>query len=109
MSVTGADLLAALRKVSIRPVTVAGLEVFVRGVNGNERQLIIQRARDGNPLTAAELAALCLCNAEGAPLFTADQAAELAAVDAAGVEEIGKAVLAASKLLPDDQDAAAKN
>ena len=107
--VTGADLIAALRKVSIRPVKVAGLDVFVRGVNGNERQLIIQRARDNNPLTASELAALCVCDAEGRALFTADQAAELAAVDAAGVEEIGKAVLAASKLLPEDQDVAAKN
>jgi uncharacterized protein YbjT (DUF2867 family) len=107
--VTGADLIAALRKVSIRPVTVAGLDVFVRGVNGNERQLIISRAKDGNPLTAPELAALCVCDANGVSLFTAEQAAELAAVDAAGVEEIGKAILAASKLLPDDQDTAAKN
>jgi hypothetical protein len=88
---------------------VAGLDVFVRGVNGNERQLIIQRARDNNPLTAAELAALCVCDANGSALFTTEQAAELAAVDAAGVEEIGKAVLTASKLLPDDQDDAAKN
>lgn len=107
--VTGADLIAALRKASIRPVNVAGLDVFVRGVNGLERQLIIQRAKDQNPLTAAELAALCVCDENGTPLFTSEQAADLAAVDAAGVEEIGKAVLTASKLLPDDQDEAAKN
>ena len=107
--VTGADLIAALRKTSIRPVTVAGLDVFVRGVNGNERRLIIERAKDGNPMKAWELAALCVCDADGVALFTTEQAAELAGVDAAGVEEIGKAILTASKLLPDDQDDAAKN
>lgn len=107
--VTGADLIAALRKTSIRPVTVAGLDVFVRGVNGNERRLLIERAKDNNPLTAPELAALCVCDSDGTALFTAEQAAELAAVDAAGVEEIAKVILTASKLLPNDQDAAAKN
>jgi hypothetical protein len=107
--VTGADLLAALKKASIRPVSVAGVDVHVRGVTGAERKLIIERARAGTPLQANELCALCLCDDRGAALFTAEQAADLDQADGGCLERLGTEILSASGLLPQAEAEAAKN
>lgn len=109
MVTTAENILAALKAVSVRPIEVAGLQVHVRGLNGTERKLLIERAKSNDPVQSYELAALCLCTPEGAALFTADQAAQLAEVDAASVETIATEILSASKLLPTDQEQSAKN
>ena len=108
--VTTADIiLTALKTVSVRQIDVAGLQVHVRGLNGSERRLLIERAKSGDPIQSHELAALCLCTPEGGTLFTTEQAAQLAEVDAASVEAIATEILSASKLLPADQEQSAKN
>lgn len=107
--VTGADLLAALKKASIRPVSVAGLDVHVRGVTGAERKMIIERARAGSPLQANELCALCLCDEAGTALFTPEQAGELDQVDGGCLEKLGSEILSASGLLPQAEAEAIKN
>jgi hypothetical protein len=107
--VTAADLLSALRVASLREVEVAGLRVHVRGLTGAERKLIADRAKDGSPVQAHELAALCLCDEQGRAMFTADQAASLADVDGAAVEKVATSILEASGLVPEAQESAAKN
>lgn len=107
--VTRDAVLAALRKASIRPVSVAGLDLHVRGVTGAERKMLIERARAESPMQAYELVALCACDEDGNALFTPEQAADLANVDGACLEQIGAAILAASGLMPTAESDAAKN
>lgn len=107
--VTGADVLAALRVASLQEAEIAGIKLFVRGVTGAERKLIIERARGGSPLDSWELVQLCACNERGDPLFTREQVAELANVDADALEKLGEQILRASKLMPEQQEQAAKN
>lgn len=106
---TASDVLRTLRVASLRKVSVAGLDLYVRGLTGAERVLMVQRAKDGSPFTAHELAALALCDEHGAPLFTSEQAAELGAVDGLAVDAIATEILRASKLLPDEVESSAKN
>lgn len=107
--VTRDAVLAALKRASVRPVTVAGLELHVRGVSGAERKALIDRARANEPMQAYELAALCLCDADGHALFTADDVAALADTDGDSLEKIGAAILTASGLMPSAESDAAKN
>jgi hypothetical protein len=107
--VTGADLLAALRTVSLRPVSAAGVEFYVRGLTGAERQLLRDRAHDGSPLQAHELVGLVACNGNRERLFSDEQVLELAHVDGGEVEKIAAAILEASGLMPEAQEQAAKN
>jgi hypothetical protein len=106
---SGADILKALRTASLRPVTIAGLSFYVRGLTGEERKLLRERARDGRPLEAYELVGLAACDADGRALFTSEQVAELGQVDGAQVEEMAAEVLRASKLMPEDGEASAGN
>lgn len=106
---TGAEVLAALRTVALRKVEAAGVEFYVRGLTGAERRLLIERARANDPLQAFELVGLAACDATAAPLFTQEQAAELANVDGAAVEKVAEAIIEASGLRPDAQEQAAKN
>lgn len=107
--VTATDVLAALRTASLRRVEVAGLELHVRGFSGTERKLLIQRAKDGNPLQANEVVALCACTEKGDPLFTIEQAEALDGLDAGCLEQIAEQVLEASGLTAKARDQAAKN
>lgn len=106
---SGADILTALRTASLRPVKIGGFPAFVRGLTGEERKLLRDRARESNPLEAYELVGLATCDADGKPLFTAEQVAELGQVDGAEIEAIAAEILKASKLMPEDAEAAAKN
>ena len=103
------DLLKALRTVSLRTVEVAGHTVHVRGLTGAERKLLLDRAKDNDPLQPYELAGLAACDGEGKRLFSSEEAAELADVDAAAVDKIAAAVLEASGLTPGAKDEAVKN
>lgn len=102
---TAIELLAALRVNSLRKVTVAGQVFHVRGLTGAERVLLQQRAKDENPMSAHEIVALATCDEAGRPLFTSEQAAELANVDGSAVDEIATQILKASKLIPEGDDA----
>lgn len=106
---TGSDLLAALKRATLRPREICGQPHFIRGLTGSERQLLSQRARDGNPLTAHELVALAVCDKDGSPIFTAEQAEEIANVDGSELDAVATDILRASKLLPEDAEEAAKN
>jgi len=106
---SGADVLKTLRTLSLRPVTVAGLSLHVRGLTGAERRLLAERAKDGHPMQAFEVVGLAACTEKGERLFTEDEAIELGNVDGAAVEQIAQAILEASGLMPKAQDDAAKN
>jgi hypothetical protein len=106
---TGADLIAALKRATLRPREICGQQHYIRGLTGAERQLLSQRARDGSPLSAAEIVALALCDDHGNAMLTAEQAAELANTDGAELDAVATDILRASKLLPDDVEEAAKN
>jgi len=106
---TGAALIAALKRHTLRPREICGQQHYIRGLTGAERQLLSQRARDGSPLAAHEIVALALCDENGASLLTADQAQELANTDGAELDAVATDILRASSLLPEDAEAAAKN
>jgi hypothetical protein len=106
---SGADILKVLRTASLRPVTFCGQSFYVRGLTGEERKLLRQRAKDNAPLEAYELVGLAACDADGAPLFTSEQAAELGQVDGAAIEEMAAEILRASKLMAEDGESAAGN
>jgi hypothetical protein len=107
---TGSDLLAAIKRSTLRPVEQFGVRFCIRGLSGPERVLLVQRQKDGNPLLAAELVALAACDESGAVLFTAEQAAELSACGyGAEMEKVAEAILDASGLTAKAQEAAAKN
>lgn len=108
--VTGADLLAAIKRRTLRPVEAFGAEFYVRGLSGPERVLLIARQKDGDPMGPAEIVGLAACDEAMTPLFTAEQVAEL---KAAGfdkeLERVAEAVLEASGLTEASREAAAKN
>lgn len=106
---TGSDLIAALKRATVRPRDICGQPHHIRGLTGAERQLLSQRARDGNPLSAHELVALAVCDEHGNALLTADQAQELAAGDGAELDAVATDILRASRLLPEDAEEAGKN
>jgi hypothetical protein len=106
---TGADLIAALKRATLRPREICGQRHYIRGLTGAERQLLSQRARDGSPLAAFEIVALALCDEHGNAILTADQASELANTDGAELDAVATDILRASSLLPDDLEAAGKN
>lgn len=107
--VTAAEFLSAAKRVSVKPVTVAGMALHVRGLTGGERQLLRERAVAKDPMQATELVGLAVCHEDGTPFFTAEQVAELAQVDGQVVEELAQAILEASGLIEKAQDDAVKN
>jgi hypothetical protein len=107
--VTREQFLATLKKASVRPATVAGMDVFVRGVSADERALLISRARADNPLQAKELVALCVCDEAGDPVFTEADVAALGAADGDCLEKLAHDILTASSLVPNAEAEAAKN
>jgi len=107
--VTREQFLAALKTVSVRPVTVAGQAVFVRGVWGDERTMLIDRARAGNPLQAKELVAMCVCDEAGDAFLLPEDIEVLAKRDSGCLEKLGAEILSASGLMPDAEAEAAKN
>jgi hypothetical protein len=109
MTATVAELMAALRVATMRKVEVAGLSVYVRGLTGGERKLLMQRAKDGSPLEANELVVLCACNEKGDPIFSEADAAALDTVDGGCLNRLAEQILSASGLLPDAVETSAKN
>ena len=106
---TGADLIAALKRATLRPREICGQQHYIRGLTGAERQLLSQRARDGQPLAAYEIVALGLCDEHGNSILTADQASEIANTDGAALDQVATDILRASSLLPEDMEDAGKN
>lgn len=108
--VIGADLLAAIKRSTLRPVEAFGVSFFVRGLSGPERVLLVQRQKDGDPMGPAEIVGLAACDDSLGPLFTAEQIAELRAVGFdKELERVAEAVLEASGLTAPAQEAAEKN
>lgn len=95
-----AQVSATLAKVTIRPLIVAGVELFVRGLTGAERVQLMKWSAEaqggGEPLSDYKVAFLGLCDADGVRLF--DDEASLAVLDGGAVSEIARAVIEASGL-----------
>lgn len=108
--VTREAILAALR--AARPtelVTIAGVELRVRSMNGDERQILLERAKAGNPLLPKELVAMCVCDEAGAPVFSPGDLAELGGLDADQLEQLVRVIVRISKLNPEAEAEAVKN
>ena len=106
---TAVELIAALRQFKRRDETLAGLPVFIRSLSGSERDLLRTRAAAGNPLTAADLVCLAVCDAAYAPVFTAEQVAEVASGDGGEIDRLALAILELSGLAPQSAEDAGKN
>ena len=106
---TGSDLIAALKRATLRPRVICGQQHYIRGLTGAERQLLSQRARDGSPLQAHEVVALALCDEQGNAILSAEQTLEIANTDGAELDAVATDILRASKLLPEDVEDAGKN
>jgi hypothetical protein len=106
-----AQISSTLAKASVRPITVAGVELFVRGLSGAERVHLQKWAAEaeagGEPVSDHRVAWMGLCDADGVRLF--DQVDDVAVLDGASVSEIAKAIIDASGLGKSADEAAAKN
>ena len=107
--VSATDILAALRTASVRQIEVAGLALNVRGLTAAEMMLVQQRAKDGTPVTDPEVVALCVCDDDGKPVFTPEQASDLANVDGGAITAIARAIVAASAASETAEADASKN
>ena len=106
-----AQISSTLARATVRPITVAGVELFVRGLSGAERVQLQKWAAEaqggGEPVADHRIAQLGLCDAEGARLF--DSVEDVAALDGEALSQIAKAILEASGLTEKASEAAAKN
>lgn len=107
--VTATEILAALRTASVRTVEVAGLTLTIRGLTAAEMILVQERAKGDKPMTDPEVVALCVIDEAGKPLFTPEQAAELANTHAGSIAKIARAIVAASAADETAEADAAKN
>lgn len=107
--VTKAELLERARAGRVKVVTVDGLELHLRRFGLAERIEIGTRARSGNPPAPHEYLALGLCEADGSPYFTLDEAEQFAADDGLLAERIVNAILDHAGLTEAAQERAAKN
>jgi hypothetical protein len=106
-----AQISEGLARATVRPLTVAGIALFVRGLSGAERVQLQKWAADakvgGDPLSDYRVAFLGLCDADGLRLY--DDEAEVAKLDGAAVSEIARAVIEASGLTAEAAETASKN
>jgi len=106
-----AQISTTLARATVRPITVAGVELYVRGLSGAERVTLQRWAAEaeagGEPVSDFRVAWLGLCDADGVRLF--EQPDELGVLDGSSVSEIAKAVIEASGLSSGAAEAAAKN
>jgi hypothetical protein len=106
-----AQVSAALAKATVRPIVVAGVELFVRGLTGAERVQLQKWAAEaqggGEPLSDYKVAFLGLCDADGVRLF--EDEGSLAVLDGSAVSEIARAVIEASGLTAEAAEIAKGN
>lgn len=76
--VSAADLIAAARASRVSKVDIGGDGFYVRRLGATAVMEISQRARAGNALGVHEWLVLGVCNEDGSPFFTADEAREYA-------------------------------
>lgn len=88
--VTAAELIARAQAERIRPFTVGDLTLHVRRLTGAERRQIGERARAGDALSNAELAALAICNEDGSPFMSIEEAESLDVHDPALLERLAE-------------------
>lgn len=103
------ELLARAQAGRIKAVTVAGLELHIRRFSLAERIEAGTRARAGEALEAHEYLAMGLCNEDGSPLFTLDEAREFCDGDGVLAELVVNEVLDHAGLTAAAQERAAKN
>ena len=101
--VNAADLIAAVRKASLVEAEIAGLKEHLRGLIGAERRILVERAKAHDPMTSPEIVTIGVCQPDGAPLLTIEEAEQF---DGAELDRIAREVLRISKLLPEESDAA---
>jgi hypothetical protein len=106
---TASELISALRQFRRAEETLAGLPVFIRSLSGSERDLLRSRAAAGDPLKPAELVCMGVCDASFAPLFTPEQAADLATGDGGEIDRLAVAILDLSGLGARSAEDAVKN
>jgi hypothetical protein len=106
-----ATISSTLSKTSVKSLDVAGVTLFVRGLTGVERVALQKWAAEsqagGEPVADYRIAALGLCDAEGARLF--DDEADVAKLDGAALGEIARAILEASGLTDSAAESAQGN
>lgn len=90
--VTAAELIAEARARRIAPVTVSGIEFHILRLPATQMVAIGQRAREGAPFQVPDWLAAGVCNPDGSPFFTADEAAEFAEVDGYTAARLADAV-----------------
>lgn len=107
--VTAAELVAKARAERIREFTVGELTLHVRRLTGVERRQLGERARSGNPMQATELVALAICNADGSPFLTGEEATALDEADPELLERMAEEVLRSAGLYEKAVEVALKN
>jgi hypothetical protein len=103
------DLLARAKAGRVKTVEVDGVALYVRRFGLSERVEIGTRARGGDPPAPHEYLALGLCNEDGSPLFTVDEAKAFSDDDGQFAEKVVNLVLEHAGLTQSAQDAALKN
>jgi hypothetical protein len=107
--VTKADLLARARDGRVKPLSVAGFDLHMRRFSLAERIEIGSRARSGIPPEPHEYLAIALCEADGSPFWTLDEAREFCDGDGKLAEQFVESILTHTGLTDSAQEQAAKN
>lgn len=102
-----ASILDQLRVASVRPLTVSGVSMYVRGLTGAQRMQLQEAAAAGETLADYKVAALGLCDEAGERLFASGD--DIAELDGESLAQIAKAVIEASGLGQASMEDAAKN
>lgn len=105
--VTKEALLARAQDGRVKAIAVDGLDLHVRRLGLGERIDIGNRARAGEVTAPHEYLAMCLCNEDGSPFLTLDEAQAFCDADGLLAEQVVNAVLVHVGLAP--AEAAAKN
>lgn len=103
--ISSASEFLTLAKLKRSKVEVNGNEVNIRELTVAEREKMIQLAGKSSSEAQVYLLKCCVTNPEGQPLFTDEQAAELAHAAPKVVDSVGSAILVLSGLEGDSKNA----
>ena len=107
--VTAAELIARAQAERIRPFSIGDITLHVRRLTGAERRALGDRARAGNPMQAIEMVSLAICNADGSPFMSPEEAEALDRDDPELLERMAEEVLRSAGLYEKALEAALKN
>ena len=107
--VTKDALMARAKEGRIKAFTVAGMDLYARRFSLAERIECGDRGRAGDPVSPHEYLAMALCNEDGSPYWTLDEAKEFADADGLLAEAIVNAALDHAGMTKAAQELIAKN